>query len=534
MNQLIVVRLAKAGTFVKQGDLLVEFDRQAQHQTRAIARPSTAISSSRSTRSAASSSRRARMRDAQLKQAENDAQDRGARRPRQRARRHDHRREEPADARRGAGEASRSCGRPSTCGGGRSRRHPRILEIQRERAMNAWKHAESNAERMRIVSPHRRPGRAQVASGRTARWAKCRKARKCVPAFRILDVVDPSAMRVRVNANQADVEGLRVGSAGAHHARLVSRRGPSPAGSSQLSPIATTSTMSNRVRTFVAMFTIEGTRRASAAGPRRGHRGHSRRAPRDDSATSGRQGCAGALSARSSPVIVDRSLSLSARDRRMRAVVTRQLDVAAHGARDEERRSSTSCSSAAKSGRFDPSCSPRHRPAPTCRSCELAANGANVAAGDVVIHSIRPCSSARSNSKQSELKQAESEIDAGRGRTAPARRRRSRAELDAGDDRRRARAGSTSGGTELRVARRRREARHRCLQRRSSTSGELEQESRGRADRGAGRRRDRAAEARQGAVRRRRHRAHHRLAARSARRPPDRFRSCPTSAPAAR
>src|SRR5207253_10202004 len=29
----------------------------------------------------------------------------------------------------------------------------RILEIQRDRALNAWKHAEHNAENMRIVSP---------------------------------------------------------------------------------------------------------------------------------------------------------------------------------------------------------------------------------------------------------------------------------------------------------------------------------------------------------------------------------------------
>src|SRR5205823_8737295 len=29
----------------------------------------------------------------------------------------------------------------------------RIVEIQRDRAFNAWKHAESNAEKMKIVSP---------------------------------------------------------------------------------------------------------------------------------------------------------------------------------------------------------------------------------------------------------------------------------------------------------------------------------------------------------------------------------------------
>ena len=41
--------------------------------------------------------------------------------------------------------------------------------------------------------------------------AEVQEGEEARPGIPILDVVDPSAMRVRVNANQADVEGLQRG-----------------------------------------------------------------------------------------------------------------------------------------------------------------------------------------------------------------------------------------------------------------------------------------------------------------------------------
>jgi HlyD family secretion protein len=72
-----------------------------------------------------------------------------------------------------------------------------------------------------------------------------------------MDVVDPSAMRVRVRVNQADVEGVRPGAA----ARITLDSYPDRefhGTLEQMSPIASTSALSARVRTFVAIFSIEG------------------------------------------------------------------------------------------------------------------------------------------------------------------------------------------------------------------------------------------------------------------------------------
>src|SRR5262249_3126458 len=75
------------------------------------------------------------------------------------------------------------------------------------------------------------------------------------PGVPIMEVVDSTAMRIRARVNQADVERIRVGQTAAitldsypsraFHGTLV-----------QLSPIATTSALSARVRTFLAIFSV--------------------------------------------------------------------------------------------------------------------------------------------------------------------------------------------------------------------------------------------------------------------------------------
>ena len=75
------------------------------------------------------------------------------------------------------------------------------------------------------------------------------------PGVPIMEVVDPTAMRVRAKINQADIERMRVGQtatitldsypARAFHGKL-----------DQLSPIAATSALSPKVRTFLAIFSV--------------------------------------------------------------------------------------------------------------------------------------------------------------------------------------------------------------------------------------------------------------------------------------
>src|SRR5262249_48761984 len=77
------------------------------------------------------------------------------------------------------------------------------------------------------------------------------------PGSAVLDLVGPSSMRVRVKVNQADHEGLRVGLG----AKVTLDAYPSksyPAKLLQISPVAVSGQFSNKVRTFVALFGIDG------------------------------------------------------------------------------------------------------------------------------------------------------------------------------------------------------------------------------------------------------------------------------------
>jgi multidrug resistance efflux pump len=132
----------------------------------------------------------------------------------------------------------------------------RILEIQRDRARNAWKHAEANAEHMRIVSPI--DGLVVLKTiWKNGSFSEMQEGEEVRGGQPILEVVDTSAMRVRARVSQADVEYVRVG----QPARIVLDSYPSRefAGRlDQLSVIGATSGLSSRVRTFLAVFTIDG------------------------------------------------------------------------------------------------------------------------------------------------------------------------------------------------------------------------------------------------------------------------------------
>ena len=131
-----------------------------------------------------------------------------------------------------------------------------ILEIQRDRAMNAWKHAEGNAGKMSVVSPL--AGLVVLKTiWKGGTMGEVQEGEEVRPGMPILEVVDPSAMRVRARVNQADVSRVRVG----QEVRVTLDSYPSRqfAGRlEQISPIGSPSGLSNKVRTFVAVFSIDG------------------------------------------------------------------------------------------------------------------------------------------------------------------------------------------------------------------------------------------------------------------------------------
>src|SRR5918996_89069 len=132
----------------------------------------------------------------------------------------------------------------------------RILEIQRDRAYRAMKSAEDNATRMVVTSPisgmvvlrmvWRPSGQVEIQEGEEAR-----------PGMPVMQVVDPTAMRVRVKVNQADVHNLQVG----QPARISLDAYPDlkfQGRVEQVTPVGTTSMLTTRVRNFVAMVSVQG------------------------------------------------------------------------------------------------------------------------------------------------------------------------------------------------------------------------------------------------------------------------------------
>ena len=252
-NSLVITHLAKPGTHVKKGDLLVEFDSQAQiktaHDREAEYRDFVEqINKLRADQLSARAHDEAALNQADnaVKSAEVDVST------------NDVRAQIDAEKNQLMLEEMRAhlvaLRRTSDL-----RRHAeaadlRLLEIQRDRAKNAWLHAQQNATKMRIVSPL--DGLVALkTTWKNGSFGEVQEGEDTRPGVPIMEVVDPTAMRVRAKINQADIERMRVGQTATitldsypsreFHAKL-----------DQLSPIATTSALSAKVRTFLAIFSV--------------------------------------------------------------------------------------------------------------------------------------------------------------------------------------------------------------------------------------------------------------------------------------
>jgi HlyD family secretion protein len=252
-NSVVITHLAKPGTHVSKGDLLVEFDSQAQIKT-AHDREAEYRDFVEQINKLHADQLSARAHDgAALKQAENAV--RGAEidvstndvRPRIDAEKNqlmlDEMRAHLVTLRR-TSELRRTAQAADL----------RLLEIQRDRAQNAWMHAQQNATKMRIVSPL--DGLVALkTTWKNGSFGEVQEGEDTRPGVPIMEVVDSTAMRVRAKINQADIERMRVGQTATitldsypsreFHGKL-----------DQLSPIAATSALSAKVRTFLAIFSV--------------------------------------------------------------------------------------------------------------------------------------------------------------------------------------------------------------------------------------------------------------------------------------
>ncbi len=130
------------------------------------------------------------------------------------------------------------------------------LEIQAERAKETMLYAESNASKMTLRSPM--DGVVVLNMVWTGgRMGELQEGDQVRPGQTFMKVVDPSEMEVAVQVNQADFLSLQVG----QHAKVYLDAYPGMAFDGrleELTPLAHTGSFSDKVRSFSATFSIEG------------------------------------------------------------------------------------------------------------------------------------------------------------------------------------------------------------------------------------------------------------------------------------
>jgi hypothetical protein len=133
----------------------------------------------------------------------------------------------------------------------------RILEIRRDRANAELKYAEQNVGLMAMSAPF--AGLVVLkTTNRQGQMQEVQEGDEARPGMPILDVVDPSSMRVRVRVNQGDIGAVHVG----QPARVFLDAYPELSFTGrvdQISPIAVTSGLTLSVRTFTAIVSVSGT-----------------------------------------------------------------------------------------------------------------------------------------------------------------------------------------------------------------------------------------------------------------------------------
>lgn len=254
-NSLVITRLIPAGSTVKAGDLVVEFDRQEQIKN-ALDRNAELQDLEQQIVKREAQERAARAHDdsemslgqsaigrAQLEMVKNEML------PKINAEKNAQALEQ-AQATLQQLEATYQLKRSA------AEADLRILQIRRDRAANAARQAAGNADRMAIRAPI--GGMAVVKTiWKGNSMADVQEGEEVRAGVPVLDIVNPNAMRVRARVNQADINDLRVGQAvrvglDAYPALFFDGR------VAQISPLGVTSTLSPKVRTFIVLVEITG------------------------------------------------------------------------------------------------------------------------------------------------------------------------------------------------------------------------------------------------------------------------------------
>jgi len=132
----------------------------------------------------------------------------------------------------------------------------RILEIQRDRTRETMLHAKANAELMQIHSPI--DGVVVLNTiWKQGKMGEVQEGDQVRPGVPFMQVVDPSMMEVRALVNQEDFLSLQIGQAAKVHLDAYPEL-VFPGKLEEMAPIGRSGDFSSKLRTFAVVFSIAG------------------------------------------------------------------------------------------------------------------------------------------------------------------------------------------------------------------------------------------------------------------------------------
>jgi HlyD family secretion protein len=252
---LTITKLAPAGTKVKQGDILAEFDRQAQIRD-SLDKQADYDKLVGQVAEAQSKEDAARAKDeTEIKQAEDDLSK--AQLEVQKVEIMSRIDAEKAQETLEEGQATLAQLRETFALKRKAAQAGiRILEIQRDRTQQIMLHARADADLMEIHAPL--DGVVVLNTiWRQGQIGEVREGDQLRSGNPFMQVVDPSAMQVRVPVNQEDFMSLRVGQAARIHLDAYPEL-VFPGMLEEMAPIGRSGDFSSRLRTFTVVFSVTG------------------------------------------------------------------------------------------------------------------------------------------------------------------------------------------------------------------------------------------------------------------------------------
>src|SRR5467141_2877180 len=256
VGSMVITKLAPAGTHVQKGDVLVEFDPQAQTKdyldkkstyenlVGQVAQKQAEESIARAKDDTAMKQAEDELKRAQLELQKNEIVSRIDA-------------EKNQEALDEAQTALKQLTETYQLKRAAAAAAIRIQEIQRDRALEAMRYAQGNAAKMVVHSPMQ-----GVVVYNTiwlgGRMGTVQQGDQVRPGVPFLQVVDPSQMEVRVQLNQVDVLKVHPGQRVQMH--LDAYHGMTlPAVLEEFSPLGHTGQFTEAVRSFAARFSVQGT-----------------------------------------------------------------------------------------------------------------------------------------------------------------------------------------------------------------------------------------------------------------------------------